>query len=96
MNEKLEKLLDRCNEMDITEQLNWLGDASMSYQAKLEYAKLHAELARLQRTKRTLKQTAQLFHGTGLAYHHSIHDAGDFTDCNNGYCMEAAAALGKS
>jgi hypothetical protein len=43
MGDKLEKLLDRCNEMDITEQLNWLGDASMPYQAKLEYARLQKE-----------------------------------------------------
>lgn len=36
----IKKLIARCNEMDITEQLNWLGDASMSYQAKLELAAL--------------------------------------------------------
>jgi hypothetical protein len=34
----LQKLVYRCNEMDITEQLNWLGDASMPYQAQLELA----------------------------------------------------------
>lgn len=44
MNEKLEKLLHRCNEMDITEQLNLLGDANMPYQAQLEYAALRARV----------------------------------------------------
>jgi len=37
MNE-LKKLVDRCNEMDITEQINWLGDATMPYQAAKEFA----------------------------------------------------------
>jgi hypothetical protein len=42
-------LIRRCNEMDITEQLNWLGDASMPYQAKLELADLQARLAEAER-----------------------------------------------
>lgn len=40
----LQKLIDRCNEMDITEQLNWLGDANMPYQAKLEFEQLKNRL----------------------------------------------------
>jgi hypothetical protein len=32
----LDKLIARCNEMDITEQINWFGDASMPYRAKME------------------------------------------------------------
>lgn len=38
----LERLVTRCNEMDITEQLNWLGDAVTPYQAKKELADLDA------------------------------------------------------
>jgi 7,8-dihydro-6-hydroxymethylpterin-pyrophosphokinase len=52
---KLEKLLDRCNEMDITEQLNWLGDANMPYQAQKEYANLCSKLAALQQERDELK-----------------------------------------
>lgn len=32
----LEWLVHRCNEMDITEQMYWLGDAIKPYEAKLE------------------------------------------------------------
>lgn len=32
----LQKLVDRCTEMDITEQINCLGDPNMPYQAKVE------------------------------------------------------------
>jgi len=39
----LEKLVHRCNEMDITEQLNWLGDAIMPMAADTELARLQAE-----------------------------------------------------
>ena len=38
--ENLNKLVDRCNEMDITEQLNIFGDASIQYNAKLELSAL--------------------------------------------------------
>ena len=40
----LQKLVDRCNEMDITEQINCLGDASTPYQAKMEFYSLRAAL----------------------------------------------------
>ena len=40
--ETLKKLVARCNEMDITEQINWLFDASMPYQAQKELAALEA------------------------------------------------------
>ena len=39
----LKKLVHRCNEMDITEQINWLGDAIMPSQAAEELAALEAE-----------------------------------------------------
>lgn len=41
----LDKLLNRCNEMDITEQINWLGDANIPFIAKKELAALKSELA---------------------------------------------------
>jgi hypothetical protein len=41
----LDKLVNRCNEMDITEQINWLGDASMPFQAQTELAALRLQLA---------------------------------------------------
>ena len=42
MNNNLVKLIARCNEMDITEQINWLGDATMLHEAKKELAALEA------------------------------------------------------
>lgn len=39
----IDKLLKRCNEMDITEQLNWLGDAVMPYEARAELEAMKAE-----------------------------------------------------
>lgn len=36
----LERLVARCNEMDITEQLNWLGDAIMPHEAAAELREL--------------------------------------------------------
>ena len=41
----MQKLLHRVNEMDITEQLNWLGDANMPYQANIELAEFGASVA---------------------------------------------------
>lgn len=38
----LRKLISRCNEMDITEQLNWLGDPFMPMEARKELDKLLA------------------------------------------------------
>jgi hypothetical protein len=40
----LQKLVRRCNELDITEQINYLGDASMSYEAQKELAALTARV----------------------------------------------------
>ena len=51
--EALKKLVERCNEMDITEQINWLFDASMPYQAQKELAALEA-VAEAARTGRGL------------------------------------------
>jgi hypothetical protein len=45
----LEWLIYRCNEMDITEQLNYLGDAVKPYQAKLEADKQRLHLTALRR-----------------------------------------------
>lgn len=42
-------LIHRCNEMDITEQLNWLGDAIKPYQAQKEYAQQSVQLTALRR-----------------------------------------------
>ena len=42
-------LINRCNEMDITEQLNWLGDAIKPYQAQKEYAQQSVQLTALRR-----------------------------------------------
>ena len=78
MNEKLEKLLDRCNEMDITERLNWLGDASMPYQAKLEYAKLHVELQRLQRIEQAANKALESLRSTARNWDEQcLFDAND-------------------
>jgi hypothetical protein len=41
----LQKLVDRCNEMDITEQMNYIGgDVNLAYEAKLELADKDAAL----------------------------------------------------
>ena len=45
----LQWLIYRCNEMDITEQLNWLGDAIKPYQAQKEYAQQSVQLTALRR-----------------------------------------------
>lgn len=45
----LQWLIYRCNEMDITEQLNWLGDAIKPYQAQKEYAQQCVQLTALRR-----------------------------------------------
>jgi hypothetical protein len=39
----LDRLVFRVNEMDITEQLNWLGDAIMPVEARRELAEVRAE-----------------------------------------------------
>jgi hypothetical protein len=39
----LDRLVYRVNEMDITEQINWLGDAIMSVEARRELAEVRAE-----------------------------------------------------
>jgi hypothetical protein len=38
----LEKLVARCNEMDMTEQDQWLGDVFMPQQAQKDLARLQA------------------------------------------------------
>ena len=43
----LEKLVNRCNEMDITEQDKWLGDVFMPPLARAELDYLQAELSAL-------------------------------------------------
>ena len=53
----LDELVRRCNEMDITEQLNWIGDAILPYQAAKELIALRDELMTL---KRDLSQKGEL------------------------------------
>lgn len=55
----LEKLVRRCNEMDITEQLNWIGDASMPYQAQLELAALITEMEALRQERDALSKAVE-------------------------------------
>jgi BMFP domain-containing protein YqiC len=44
----LDKLIFRVNEMDITEQLNWLGDAIMPVEARRELEQLRARVRELE------------------------------------------------
>ena len=50
----LDKLIDRCNEMDITEQLNWLNDAIVPINAKKELDELRSKLRELHDTNAAL------------------------------------------
>ena len=52
----LKKLVARCNEMDITEQINWLFDASMPYQAQKELAALEAVAEAARKANKELRR----------------------------------------
>lgn len=56
----LDKLVARCNEMDITEQINWLGDAIMPGNAAADLAHLRAQVATLEAERDALFQAVVL------------------------------------
>jgi hypothetical protein len=56
----LQKLVNRCNEMDITEQINWLGDAIMPGEAKKELERLETASFLLLRTLKLVRKVSTL------------------------------------
>ena len=91
----LDRLVRRCNEMDITEQLNWLGDASMPYQAQLELAALRAENERLTARLQAAEGVAEQALRRMWVYHVDIDGVPDeyLQTFRDRYKVELAAAL---
>jgi hypothetical protein len=78
----LDKLIARCNEMDITEQINCLGDAIMPMNAAAELARLREALTAAQ--KRIIELEAKL-RGED-ANRHVIHGP-DAETCQHPECI---------